>query len=85
MEENKEPLLSPSEEAEEENPNTHLETLLATPSTHSFTADADDIHPINTVRDFFKEFRRRIGARKLYLGWLRSPSRGKNRDLQKKK
>ncbi|XP_030499634.2 protein DETOXIFICATION 29 [Cannabis sativa] len=58
---NNQPLLS----SREDNQNNHLETLLSTTSNHSFTADADDIQPINTVRDFYKEFK--VESKKLWF------------------
>ncbi|PON64221.1 Multi antimicrobial extrusion protein [Parasponia andersonii] len=55
MEENKQPLLSSSVATEQEDQNNRLESLL-TPSNLSFTPDADDIQPIESVRDFYTEF-----------------------------
>ncbi|XP_058005682.1 protein DETOXIFICATION 29-like [Hevea brasiliensis] len=60
MEDSREPLLS---QREDQNPNHHHEDLdrlhslpISTTSTYSFVLDADDIPPINGIRDFFREF-----------------------------
>ncbi|KAM1103046.1 hypothetical protein ACFX13_011853 [Malus domestica] len=62
MAENKQPLLPPTDEFDHhQHLHDHLESLPppANPSftsTASFTPDADDISPIVSVRDFFREF-----------------------------
>ncbi|XP_048428013.1 protein DETOXIFICATION 29-like isoform X2 [Pyrus x bretschneideri] len=61
MADNKQPLLPPTDEFDHHHLHDHLESLAppANPSftsTASFTPDADDISPIVSVRDFFREF-----------------------------
>ncbi|KAK9934568.1 hypothetical protein M0R45_021705 [Rubus argutus] len=55
MEDNRQPLLPPSQNQVHD----HLESLPATViSSSTFNPDSDDIPPINGVRDFFREFNR---------------------------
>lgn len=64
MEDKKQPLLSPTDEfgdADRDQLHDHLESFPATAhpsftSNASFTPDADDISPILSFRDFFREF-----------------------------
>ncbi|XP_058005669.1 protein DETOXIFICATION 29-like isoform X1 [Hevea brasiliensis] len=60
MEDSREPLLSQREDQHHNHHHEDLDRLhslpISTTSTYSFVPDADDIPPINGIRDFFREF-----------------------------
>ncbi|KAJ9169483.1 hypothetical protein P3X46_017672 [Hevea brasiliensis] len=63
MEDSREPLLSPRDDQNQNNPPDKDQDQLhllprSTTNTSSFVPDADDIPPINGIRDFFREFYR---------------------------